>query len=274
MLNSIKMQMSEMLRKKTVVFTYSILMAFVITNFIINMLNYAKVEYISEMWDPMKVLTLSTWSESGFYLMTFYPILVCIPTSAAYLIDRETRMRLYIQSRTGGRDYWGGKLAAVFLTTFLIFTVPFLIELLLSCICFNITSVGDPSNVRYLDIVGQEYGYFMPKLWLDNRIVYAVLMTIIFGIVAGIFAVFNFSICTLPIFKYKIFTFFPIYVMLHIINIIDSIVAFDFEVNYFFLLRMFDRSDKADGVYFFFFFMLLLISVLIIRNKIKKDDIV
>ena len=32
-------------------------------------------------------------------------------------------------------------------------------------------------------------------------------MIVLFGIVSGILAVFNFSICTLPIFKYKIFTF-------------------------------------------------------------------
>lgn len=272
MINSIKMQFMELLGKKTVIITYLILMGFMIVNFIGNMLDYAEVKYVSEMYDPIKLLTLSTWSESGFYLRMFYPILVCIPTSAVYLTDRETRVMTYIGSRTGGKKYLIGKVIAVFLVTFLVFTLPFLLEFILSCICFNMDSLGDPSNISYIDIAGHEYGYFMPQLWLDNRIAYAIFMIVLFGVVSGILAVFNFSICTLPIFKYKIFTFFPIYVMFHLIGIIDKVAHFEFETNYFLLMSMFDQSDKWEGIYVIFMVALLLISVLIIRNK--KEEIV
>ena len=272
MINSIKMQFTELLGKKTVIITYCILMGFMIVNFIDNMLDYAEVKYVSEMYDPIKMLTLSTWSESGFYLRMFYPILVCIPTSVAYLTDRGTRVMTYIESRTGRKKYIIGKAVAVFLVTFLVFTVPFLLEFILSCICFKMDSLGDPSNISYIDIAGHEYGYFMPQLWLENRIIYVIFMIAMFGIVSGILAVFNFSVCTLPIFKYKIFTFFPIYIMFHIIGIIDKVAKFDFETNYFMLISMFDKSDKWDGIYFIFMVGLLLISVLIIRNK--KEEII
>lgn len=272
MINSVKMQFAELSGRKTVIITYFILMGFVIVNFINNMLSYTEVKYVSEMYDPVKMLTLSTWSESGFYLRMFYPILVCVPTAAVYLTDKNTRVMIYIQSKTSRKNYIFGKIIAIFLVTFLVFTVPFLMEFVLSCICFNMTSLGDPSNISYIDMAGNEYGYLMPQLWLDNRIAYVIIMIVLFGIVSGIFAVFNFSICTLPIFKYKIFTFFPIYVLFHLIGIIDKAIRFDFETNYFMLISMFDKSKKMDEMYLIFMVVILMISIIIIRTK--KEEVV
>ena len=257
MISSVKIQFKELIGKKSVIITYFILMGFMIVNFIINMIGYSDVKYVSEMYDPIKMMTLSTWSKTGYFLRIIYPILVCIPASAVYRTNKESISINYMRS----------KAVAIFLVTFLVFTIPFILEFVLSCICFNINSLGDPTNVVYTDMEGMESRYFLSELWLNNRIAYAIVMIVLFGTLSGILAVFNFSICTLPIFKFKILTFLPIFVMFQLINLIDKVVKFRIETNYSVLISMFDKSDKLDGVYLIFMMALLIVSFMIIRNK-------
>ena len=273
MVKSIRMQMHEMLRKKTVVCTFFILLAFVMVNYDSNLNRYAEIQYVTQMQDPIKLLTLSTWSPRGYFLMVYLPILIVFPTACSYLTDRDTRVKIYIESRVGGRNYWYGKLISVFLTTFLVFVIPFLIEIVLSCVCFDISAVGDPSNFSYIQTVETENQYMFSALWLNNRVLYAIVMTFIWGIVTGILAVFNFSLTTLPFFKYKILTFFPIYILFYVISGISLFLKLNYTTNYFFILRLFDIKEKNYAVYSKFLMILVLFSVGMIHIKTKKDDI-
>ncbi|MBQ3515441.1 MAG: hypothetical protein IJA32_16865 [Lachnospiraceae bacterium] len=273
MVKSIKMQMYEMLRKKTVVCTFFILLTFVMVNYYSNLNRYADIQYVTQMQDPIKLLTLSTWSSRGYFLMVYLPILIVFPTACSYITDRDTRVKIYIESRVGGRNYWYGKLISVFLTTFLIFVIPFIMEIVLSCVCFDISAVGDPSNFSYIQTVENENQYMFSTLWLSSRVLYAVVMTIIWGIINGILAIFNFSLTTLPFFKYKILTFFPIYILFYFISGISLFLKLNYTTNYFFILRLFDIKEKNCMVYGIFLIILVLFSVGIIHIKIKKDDI-
>lgn len=272
LINSIKMQMSEMLRKKSVVFIYFALLIFVMANFISNMLGYRDVQYISQMFDPIKMLTLSDWSASGYFMMEYYPLLVVIPTSCAFLTERGTGVRVYLQSKTGNISYWYGKLISVFLTTFLVFTIPFLIEIALSAICFNLSSSGDPSNFSYYQTIENESQFFLSKILLSSRFLYAITMTILFGIISGLLAVFNFSLTSLRFFKFKIFTFFPIYILFYLIETIEKFKMPEYTLNYFFILRMFNTKTKNNLLYAMFLMCLLLFSIILIGAKAKKDD--
>ena len=95
---SIKMQLSELFRKKTVVFTFFILLFFVLANFYQNMFHNLyqdeEVKYISQMYDPIKLLTLSDWSTIGYFMMEYYPLLVVLPTACAYLTDNCIKNRV------------------------------------------------------------------------------------------------------------------------------------------------------------------------------------
>ncbi len=271
-ISSIKMQMHEMMRKKTVIFTYCILLFFVLINFFMNVYNNNNIQYISQMYDPMKVLTLSNWSVSGFFMMYFYPILVVLPTATCYLIDYDSKVKIYIQSKTGSFNYWYGKLISVFLTTFFIFTIPFILEILLSYICFSSKSIGDPSGFSYLQTIENENQYFLSQIWLNNKIIYTALLTLLFGVVSGIFATFNFAITSLSIFKYKIFTFFPIYVLFYSISIIELFINIKYTLSYMLILNMFEVSEKNYLIYTFFLICMLLVSIVLIGIKAKRDD--
>ena len=130
-LRSVRMQTAGILRKKTAAVTYLLLMGFVLVNFFLNLWQNHEAQYVTQMFDPVKILTLSDWSYSGFYMRTYFPLLVVLPTACSYLSDRQTRMQVYMEARTGRTSYWMGKFLAVFLATFIIFTLPFLLELAL-----------------------------------------------------------------------------------------------------------------------------------------------
>ncbi len=273
-INSLRMQLAEMVRKKSVVITFFVLFAFVLANFFVNMFEYKEITYISQMFDPIKVLTLSEWSVSGYFMMEYYPILVVIPTACAYFTDKNTRVKIFIESKTGKESYWFAKAISVFITTFLVFTIPFLLEIVLEVICFSMNAMGDPSGFQFIKSIESENQYLLYELWVDNRIVYAIIMTILFGVVSGILALFNFAISTLPFFNYKIFTFFPIYVLFYFVSIFESLIDTDYTLNYFYILRMFNTEPKNNMVYFMFLFVLVVISFIIIKFKSIKDDLI
>ena len=273
MVKSIRMQMQEMLRKKTVVCTFFIVLAFVMVNFYSNVNMYSKVQYVTQMYDPYKLFTLSDWSASGYFMMIYLPILVVFPTACSYLTDRDTKVKIYIESRVGKRNYWYGKWICVFFTTFFIFAIPFLMEIMLNILCFDVSSVGDPSNFSYIRTIETENQYMFSTLWLNSKVWYSVVMGFLWAIVNGIFAVFNFSITTLPFFKYKIFTFFPIYILFYCISGVSQFFKWEFTTNYFFIMRLFQIQEKNYVVYGVFLLLLLFLSLIFIHIKIKKDDI-
>lgn len=272
-LNSIKMQVTGMLEKRAVKITFYLLFAFVIVNFWVNMMNYYEVQYVSQMYDPIKVLTLSTWSISGYFMMQFYPILVVIPTACEYFVDKETRVKIYIESKIGKKNYWYSKGISVFLVTFIIFTVPFFLELLLEVICFSMDAMGDPSGFQYIQTIENENGYLLCQLFLKNKLLYAILMSVLFGIVSGVLALFNFAISTFAFIKYKIFTFIPIYILLYLLLIMERLLGVDYTFNYFYILRLFSSEPKNYIIYGIFIVVLVIASSIILKFKTLKDDL-
>lgn len=273
-LNSLKMQLINILEKKSTVITFFVTMGFMLLNFFENVINNSKVMYTSQMQEIVKGITLSDWSNSGYFFMQFLPILIVIPTACAYITDKDTRIKVYIESRCGKKNYWYTKLLSVFIATFLIFVIPFLIELLMSIICFDVTSKGDPSLFEYYQTVEADNRYMFSSLYIYNGLLYGVVMIFILATLFAILATFNFSITTFSVFKFKIFTFFPIYLMLYIIKFIQRAVKLDYSVDYFLVLRLFNFQTKNYVVYSAFFIALILISILLINIKIKRDEII
>ena len=271
--NSIKMQMLELIRRKTSVFVYIILLFSVIINFFFNMMEFREIQYVSQMFDFSKVLTLSTWSPVSYYLMEYLPILIVIPTACSCLNDRHTRIHVYIISKSGKRSYWYGKLIAVFGITFLIFTIPFVLEVGLSCLCFDLNSMGDPSGFGFHQTIESDGQYFLSNLYFSNRVIYSIVCIVMFGIVAGCLAMWNVAVTSIPIFKYKIFTFFPIYILLFAITFVEKILQSTFTMNYFLILRMFE-SVKVNYLGVVVFLLgISAMTFLLIEYRIRKEEI-
>ena len=273
---SVKMQMEEMFRRKLTLFTFCAVLIFVLINVYKNMMTNYDIGFISQMYDPIRVHTLSDYSISGHFFFEYFPFIVVIPTACTYLNDRNTGNKLYIESRVGKNNYWYGKMISVFIVTFLIFTIPFLLEIIIDCICFDMSSHGDPSGLKYVKSITMDSRYPFAKILANNNILYGVIMILIFGCVSGILAMFNFAVATLPFFKYKIFTFFPIYILVFILSFVERVLNINTTFNYRSMLKMFVISSKIIdyNMYWVLAIALILVSYALIRIKIKRDDII
>ena len=102
------MQMSQLFHKKTILCIYFLLFGAVLWNFFENMHQFHNGD-VTQMMNPLKLSSLSTWSPVMYYMMQFYPLLLVIPTASTYYDDKNSKILNYIQSRAGIRNYLVGK---------------------------------------------------------------------------------------------------------------------------------------------------------------------
>lgn len=86
------MQVTYLLGKGTTILTWFIMLGFVAYNYIGNIQVNHDIRYVTQMFDPFMTLTLSDFSKSSFFLMTYYPLLLVLPTSCAYISDRKSQV--------------------------------------------------------------------------------------------------------------------------------------------------------------------------------------
>ncbi len=139
LIRSIKMQTVVLSQKRGMMIMYFVMLALVMVNYCGNLIQYYGKD-IMAMYHPMKLLTLNDYGPYGFYLMQYLPLLVVVPAAFSYMSDRDSREIVFIQSKVGKANYYRGKYISVFLATFLVFTVPFLIEIVLNCIAFPLSA--------------------------------------------------------------------------------------------------------------------------------------
>lgn len=237
MKKSISTQLFYMIRKKTVVVVFLMIMLMVVINCIWYMTNIYGTD-ITQITDPYKNSALSRWSPIRYYFMQFYPIILIIPTADLYYNDKKTKNINYMISRIGTTSYYVGKVIAVWIITFFIFTIPFILEICAYGIIFPKGFYGDPSKFElYQSILDDKY-LFLSKIYFKSRFLYSIICILIFGIVSGILSVFNFALSTVKIMKYRVFTYFPIYLLLFFIGIISKFMNLSFETNYSVILTL------------------------------------
>ncbi len=272
---SIRMQMAVLSRKKGMIIMYLAMLALVVVNYGSNIINYYGKDLVA-MYHPMKLTLLNDYGGYGFLLMQYFPILVVIPAAFSYMSDRDSREIVFIQLKVGRGNYYWGKYISVFLITFLVFTIPPLVEIVLNCIAFPLSATGDPSNsdmydVGYIESIGR---YFLPLLWLRHPYAYTVLFTIIFGAVSGVLAGFALAISTLPFMRFKVYVFVPVYLLMDIIGRVGSLrTDITFSTSYFDYLRMLSSSHKSGVAYFALMVGIVIVSVLLLRYKSGKDEL-
>lgn len=211
-----------MLKKRESLCVFYVLFFMVMNNFIGNVL-YFQGRDILAMCQPMKLLLLSyhrTYlnGTNTLLLIQLYPILVVIPAGFSLAREYQRGTRVFLVSRLGNFSYQISKYLSVFFTTMIIFTVPFLLEILLNCVSFPLSATGD---LAYGSIYDSAYimrvnHYFMKHIYLYSPYLYAVLGTLFWGVVSGLFGVFTAAVSSLIRVKYNVFLFLPIFVLLNL----------------------------------------------------------
>ena len=280
MFSSVRIHTVRILRSIPSKVTFGILFALILYNFIRNVLVNAEILYVSQMTDPLKLLTLSYVSEqegsqAGHLLMLLYPILVVFPVSATWLADKSSGNVYYFGIRSGRSNFWFGKLLAVFLSTFIIFSLPFFMELLLNTLCFDLSSDGQMGST-FIQGLQYELKYALPELWSKSRYLYVVVMLILWGGASGVLACFGFACSTFPFMRFRILNFVPVYVFLYSGLLIQSAFRTGIVLNYTVIFRMFYityTQEMNNLLYFVLLLALMAVSIIIIYTKSKRDQL-
>lgn len=219
-------QTAFLLRKKEAVCAFYVLFFMVMINFIGNVF-YFQGSDVMEMVQPMKLLLLSynrtnLNANNTLLLIQLYPLLVVCPAGFSLAKEYQLGMRVFLTSRLGNVTYHVTKYLSAFLTTMIIFTVPFLLEIILNYVSFPQSATGDLwmasiYDNSYRNGVNQ---YFMKSIYLYSPYLYAIVGTLFWGVVSGLLGVFTVAISSLIKVKYNVFLFLPVFAVLNLSTIL------------------------------------------------------
>ncbi|MFI3326298.1 MAG: hypothetical protein R3Y35_09005 [Clostridia bacterium] len=271
---SVYTQIKILLNQKLAIITFFLMLILVLYNYFNNIyINLGKD--VIELFQPMLITTISGYKNISFYFMQYFPFMVILPASFSYMLDKSANTTIFLELRVGKKYYYIGKVIAVFLVTFLVFTIPLLLEILLNLIAFPIQANGDPNGFPiYSDtFISTVDSWFLPSLYVISPVLYTVTFTIIFGLVCGLLSVFTLAISTLDLIKFKIILFIPIYLLFILLIFIESFFSLSISTNYIDYIRIFSNVNLGGGAYISVLCSLLLVSLLIIAFKARKDSL-
>ncbi len=271
-------QTALMLRKKESVCVFYILFFMVVINFIGNVL-YFQGRDIAEMYQPMKLLLLSynrtnLNATNTLLLVQLYPLLVVCPAGFSLAREYQLGMRVFLVSRLGNFTYQISKYLSAFLATMIVFTVPFLLEILLNCLSFPLSAAGDLSNLSMYDSVYRNSvnHYLMKSIYLYSPYLYAVIGTLFFGVVSGLLGVFTVAISSLIKVKYNVFLFLPVFVALNLSTILASLCPKESpSIKWYDYVLMFNDEIKSIGFLLISMLVLVLFSIGAVCVSGRKD---
>lgn len=266
-------EIKQLLFCRGALFTFALLMLLMLSNFCTNVIaSFGKDA--AEMYHPMKMLTTSYNQYMGrgqfFSLYTlFFPIIVSFPAGLSVARDRRTGADEVIISRIGRKRYIRNRFTAVFIVTVIVFTLPFLIEILLNYISFPLYATRDyyqfgMYNREMLKITNQ---YFLKEIYYFSPYLYALLWTLVWGVFAGILACFTCAVSCHIKFRYSVFYIIPVFLLLFF-------TTFMHDYRWYLYVASFsDWPDRSPLVFLSAVVILIVLTLLSAAFEIKKDCI-
>lgn len=225
--------------------TFFVLFLVMLLNFVLNVLYFRGYDVI-EMYHPMNILSLSydrtsLNADAALLLIQLLPLLVGWPAGLALAADRGLGADTMLVARLGRKLYVTSKLTAVFIATAIVFSVPFLLEIVLNCLSFPLTATG---NLAGIDVFDSDYAemlgnYLCPWLYRFSPYLAAVLGTIGFGLFAGLLACVTASLSLFVRIRFRVFLLLPVFILLYAINSSE-----DLERKWYTYLLFFNEQPK------------------------------
>lgn len=271
-------QTNFLLKKREAICVFYILLIMVFINFVGNVLYFQGMDIV-EMIQPMKLLLLSydrtnLNATNTLLLIQLYPLLVVFPAGFSLARDYQLGTRVFLVSRLGNATYQISKYLSVFLATMIIFTVPFLLEIILNCISFPMSAAGNLSNLSMYDGAYRNAvdKYLMKGIYLYSPYLYAVIGTLFFGAVSGLFGVFTAAVSSLIRVKYNVFFFLPVFILLNLTTIFAG--RFPKEapsIKWYDYILLFDDEGKKAGFLIAGILVITLFSIIAANISGRKD---
>lgn len=275
LIKSIKTQLKIIQQRKTYYLMFIAVFGWMLCNYFHNVFEFSGRDVL-DTYQPMRILLLAG---NGIYYHIFvmlFPIVVILPAAFSFLLDKDVNEHVFLQSKVGRTSYYLGKLIATFIATLMVFTIPFLIEIILNCIAFPMGATGLTSNLSLYDNVElmNIKRMLIPSLYINSIYAYAIVNTLIFGIVSGLLASFSLALSININFKFKAMLFLPTYILIYALSMIDDIIPnIGFKTDYYSYFDIFDTSNKSFITYLLFALTILGVSLGLILIKARKDSL-
>lgn len=191
MFRLIKTQMKIMLNQKGAKIAFYSMMLAVFINYYQNIRIFRDIEKTS----IPSIMELGIFSDNsiwGWYILEFICFLLVLPGGMSFAIDKKTNFEIYLTARSNGKyRYITSKIIAVFLTTFIVFSVPLLIELALNYNAFHCADKIEMQAISnyLLEDSGQisiNRKAFMVDEYIYNPELYSLVRIILFGLFASL----------------------------------------------------------------------------------------
>ena len=217
MLHATLFHVKYLLRSRGARGAFLLLFALVLYNFVHNVLEFRGYDVIG-MYHPMRLLTMSfdlasLRGDSTSLLIQLLPLVVCLPAGLSLAADQSTGEEVLLISRLGPRRYLISRTAAAFLTTALVVSAPFLLEIVLNCLSFPLRATGPLSNWNmYRPELREEVAqYAFTGLYRLSPYLYALWGTLLFGLFAGLLGAFTASLSAVVRVKYRVLLLLPVF---------------------------------------------------------------
>lgn len=201
---------------------FGLLLGVMLNNFVENVLEHQGTDVVL-MYHPMKLLSLSYnkvnyKADTLMFLVQLVPLLICIPAALSLVQEQHCGASVLLAARLGGRTYLFSKVTAVFVVTTLVFSLPFLLEILLNCISFPLKATGDLAN---WSIYEEEYiqttkNFLLYPVYRVSPYLYAVVETLRFGATMGLLAAATLTLSALIRVKFRVLLLLPAFLLLQL----------------------------------------------------------
>lgn len=265
-------QLKLNLTRKNAVLVYGLILVLVIMNYLQYVFECSGYDLL-QMYHPMTLGLISEYNNNGSFLLVLYPFLVVLVAGWAYFDDYASGEELFWVTRVGKKQYYAGKILAVFFAAFIVFTVPLFLEMALDIIAFPAAATGNPNfRVPYDELYMEEIrGYMWAALFIKSRYLYVVFRILLWGVVSGILTAFTVGLSYLRIFKYRVLLFLPVYIMLNAIFYLGDILRLKFLTYYGDYLTYYDTFEKSVPAMAAVLLILILVTCGMVVMAAGKD---
>ncbi len=216
--SKIKVQLYIMIRKKSFRISFTIMMLYALTVYLLNIYSNMNMD-ISAILSASSLFILNDRGNYFWYFDSLFPFLVLFPFSFSYLNDKKTKMGMLLQVKMGAKDYYRSQMIACFLGGFLILFVPLMMNLILTNTTFienGYTNFGYYNDIGYcqqligsmITIPTANTGMSFLEVYIFSPFLYNVLYTFFISIFAGLLGIFGLA-CSYLV-KYNKVTLFII----------------------------------------------------------------
>ncbi|MCM1538994.1 MAG: hypothetical protein NC254_11435 [bacterium] len=273
----IRYQTTFLLKQWEAVAAFLLLIWFIIGNYLGNVTTFRGMD-VTQMYYPLKMMTLS-YNRVNYnadvttQFIMLYPILVTLPAGFSYIKEQQTREEVYLITRLGKKNYMRSRLWAAFFTTAFVFSVPFLLEMILYMISFPMKAKNDFYHFalyepEYAEMV---YRYLGGRLYVHSPVLYTVVMIIFFGLVSGIFGMLPVAVSQAVPVKLRVFLFLPDYLLLNATSYLQTMRGGGVTCNWYDYMLLF--QDEPKNLWFLVIgigFVLALIGALSVAGRKRE----